>query len=675
MRSCVRLSLIGICLTTAFAAGAGPEPGRPRRFALDDLDKLVRVSDPQLSPDGRSIVVVVSRPDFEKNRFESELVLVDVATGRQRVLTFERQGVGQPRWSPAGDRLAFLAQSGTGKDAKHQIFVLPMDGGDARRVTHAPAGVQHFAWKPDGSALAFATADEPPHKKEIDKHLDAFEVGNDGYLVAAAPSPTHIWLVAADGGQARRLTSGPWSLEVAPPPSTPPSPLSWSPDGRAIAFASQPRPSVGDRDRRTVHIVDVASGKVRPLTGHTAREGMPSFSPDGQQVAFWCPRDGDPNSVNEVWVAPATGGPGRPLTRDLDRCLYLSQWQPDGKALLVGGNDGHRISLWQQPLDGPARRLELGPVSPSWAYRVEAGVGKGGAVALVGSEPQRPVELYYVESPGSPARRLTDFNREVASRSLGRVETITWQGPDGFTENGVLTYPPDFTPGKTYPLVLMIHGGPSSASTETFSYRAQLMAARGYVVFEPNYRGSDNLGNAYKRAIFKDMGDGPGKDVMAGVDAIKKRGFVDEGCIAVSGWSYGGYMTAWLIGHYGGWKAAVAGAAVTDLAEQYNLSDGNVGRREAYGGSPWEAEHEARYRTQSPITYARQIRTPTLILATTGDARVPVTQSYRLYRVLKENGVPVKFVAYPVPGHSPADPVRQKDVTRRWIAWLDEHLR
>jgi dipeptidyl aminopeptidase/acylaminoacyl peptidase len=239
----------------------------------------------------------------------------------------------------------------------------------------------------------------------------------------------------------------------------------------------------------------------------------------------------------------------------------------------------------------------------------------------------------------------------------------------------VLTYPPDFDAAKKYPLVLLVHGGPNSASVERFNAWAQLIAASGYVVFEPNYRGSDHLGNAYMRAIVGDWGKGPGEDVMAGVEAVKKRGFVDDKRIAVTGWSYGGYMTTWLIGHYHDWKTAIAGAAVTDWREQYDLSDENVQFRYQLGGSPWTADLEKQYRDHSPITFARDIKTPTLILATTGDARVPITQSYRLYHTLKDNDVPVKFIAYPVSGHFPGDPVRQKDVFRRWVAWLDEHLR
>jgi dipeptidyl aminopeptidase/acylaminoacyl peptidase len=278
-------------------------------------------------------------------------------------------------------------------------------------------------------------------------------------------------------------------------------------------------------------------------------------------------------------------------------------------------------------------------------------------------------------SPTAPLRCLTRFNQAVADMDLGKVESIAWQGPDGFREDGVLIYPPGFSPDHKYPLVLLIHGGPQAASTERFSAWAQLIATRGFIVFQPNYRGSDNLGNAYQRAIVNDSGDGPGRDVMAGIEAVKKRGFVDSSRMAVSGWSYGGYMTTWMIGHYQVWKAAIAGAAVTDKLDQYNLADYNVQERFTIGNSPWVGSHGKAYVEQSPITYASQMRTPTLILSTTGDARVPVTQSYKLFHALRDNGVETKFIAYPVSGHFPGDPVHSRDVFRRWVDWLDRYLK
>jgi dipeptidyl aminopeptidase/acylaminoacyl peptidase len=662
-----------LALLLAFSASLqarDDEPKKSKRFEPAHLAKLVGIGDPQISPDGKSIVVRVGRPNYEKNRYDAELVLVAVASGKQRVLTYERSGLSNPRWSPTGDRLAFLAVGGSDKP---QIFVMPMGGGDAKRITDAPEGVRDYAWKPDGKEFAFATPDELDKKK--DKHDDAFEVGNNDFLTTEAARPIHAWLISSEGGKARRLTSGSWSLTSVPPPGPPSSPLAWSHDGASLAIVRQERPHDGDNDQTIVQILDVANGNVRSLTGRKEFESFPSFSSDGSQVAYWYPRDGDPNNVNEIHVAPTAGGKGKCLTREIDRCLYQSLWMPDGKSLLVGGNDGNRVSMWVQPLDGPAKRLELGKVNPTWFFRIDATVGRSGGIAFTGSEGEHPTELYYMSSPDVTPTRLTEFNAEVAGLDLGRVDTIEWKGSKDFQENGILIYPPGFEKGKKYPLVLYIHGGPQAASTEAFSSLAQCIAARGYVVFQPNYRGSDNLGSAYQTAIVKDWGKGPGEDVMAGIEAVKKLGFVDESRIAVTGWSYGGYMTSWLIGNYPSvWKTAIAGAAVTDWNDQYNISDGNVQNRFTFGGSPWKGDFEKYFREQSPITYATKIRTPTLILSTTGDARVPITQSYRLYHALKDNDVPVKFVAYPVPGHFPGDPVRQRDLFKRWVTWLDEHM-
>jgi len=641
---------------------------------ISDLHRIVKVSDPQISPDGKSVVCVVARANIKDDEWESELVLVATGPGgaSSRPLTYGRKHVSDPRWSPSGDRIAFIGEAGTGKDAKDQIYVLPMNGGDAMKITDAPEGVIQVAWRPDGKDLAYVSADEA-NKKAIEAHDDAFEVGLNDYLAKAATPAYHLWLVPAAGGAAKRLTSGSWSL----PGSEMAAALSWSADGKKVLFTRVPESSLGAFDRSRVQVLDVETGKIEPLTADDLFSTRATISPDGSRVAFWRPRDGDFNNENEIFVMPAAGGAATDVTRALDRDVLHVSWMPDGKSLLVGGSDGTRVSLWIQPLQGSARRLDLGEAVPSWAFSVDANVGRTGAIAFTASEPRHPTELYYMDSSGVKPRRLTDFNAEAASLDLGARERIEWQGPDGFKEDGVVTYPPDFDPKKKYPLVLLIHGGPQAASTTAFAAPAQLMAARGWVVFSPNYRGSDNLGNAYQRAIFNDAGAGPGRDVMSGLEEVTKRGFVDRSRVGVSGWSYGGYMTSWLTGHYDGWKAAVSGAAVNDLVEEYALSDFNVSNRYSFANfsSPYLGEAIGPYREQSPITYAAKIKTPTLILCDTGDARVPITQSYHMYRALKDNGVTTKFYAYPVAGHFPEDPVRAADVARRWIDWLAEYLK
>jgi dipeptidyl aminopeptidase/acylaminoacyl peptidase len=661
-----------LVLAIALLVAAAPARADGRRITLHDLARIARVTDPQISPDGRSVAVVVARPDYDEDRWQPELVLVDVPSGAQRALTHERRGVDHPRWSPSGDRLAFLATAGAGKEEQAQIFVMPMNGGDTLRITSAPRGVQQFTWSPDGRQIAYVTADEP---RKAGKYDDAFEVGDHEILVTAAQAPSHVWRVSADGTGARRLTSGTGGLPTRRPPGPPAHPLSWSPDGKTIVVTRRETPYGGDVDASAIQLVDVASGSVRPLTGGRLFEGFAAFSPDGARIAYAFPGDGDRRNGTEVHVAPATGGSGASVSHALDRNVARAIWMPDGKSLLVGAHDGTGVSLWVQPLAGPARRLDLTPVVPSWSFWIDASVSLGGEIAFAGAEPRRPAEIYVMASADGRPRRLTDINGEVAGLDLGKVERFEWQGPDGFKEDGVVTYPPDFAAGRSYPLVLLVHGGPRAASVESFSALAQLMAARGWVVFEPNYRGSDNLGNAYQRAIYNDAGDGPGRDVMAGMEALKARGFADPTRVAVSGWSYGGYMTTWLIGHYDGWRAAVAGAPVTDWVDQYNLADGNVQVRYIFGGSPWTGDFMKAYLAQSPISYSGKIKTPTLILANTGDARVIPTQAYKLFHALKDNGVVTRFFAYPIPGHNAADPVRARDTWRRWLEWLADYLK
>ena len=660
---------VAFCAMLVTAAQA-----QQKTFQVSDTEKLVSVSDPQISPDDKSIAVAVSRINMKEDGSDSEIVLIDIATGAQRVMTSGHQHANSPRWSPNGDRLAFIAASGEGKDATPQIFVLPMDGGDARKITSAPDGVEQFRWRPDGSMIAYVTPD-PADKKAIEAHHDAFEVGDTDFLETAAAQSSHVWLISTDGGEGKRVTSGTWSLPIVFPPSPPSSPLSWSPDGKSLLITRQETAEPGDGDKTTLQILDVDSGKMTKLTSHANLESAGVLSPDGSQVAYWYNKDGDANNQVEIFVAPTSGGNGTDVTLGIDRDVQRAIWMPDGKSLLVAGHDGIGTSMWQQPLDGPAKKLNLGDIEPSWSFWVDAMIGPKGDIAFTGSSAGHPTELYYMSSMDAAPQEVTHYNDWISSFTLAKVEPVEWQGPSGFHEDGVLDYPPGFSKGNKYPLVLLIHGGPQASSTIGFDVFGQLIAAQGYLVFQPNYRGSDNLGNAYQRAIYRDAGDGPGRDVMAGLAAVEKMGDVDTNKIGVSGWSYGGYMTSWMIGHYHIWKAAVSGAAVNDLVQEAAISDGNRTDYASMGGSPWVGDNWKIYRDESPITYAAQIKTPTLILSDVGDFRVPIPQSYEMYHALKDNGVATQFFAYPVTGHFPGDPVHREDVMTRWIGWLNQYLK
>jgi len=662
------LALALACATNAAASA--------RTFALDDIPKITGVGSVAISPDGKSIAFIVSHPDMKADKRLAELELYDVASKTTRPLTFERSGLASPTWSPDGTRIAFLALSGDGDDAQQQIFVLDLRGGDPRRITDAETGVLQFAWRPDSAVIAYVTPDEPVKPKV--KYLTGFYVGDQAYNERSAPTSNHIWLVDADGQNARRLTSGTWSIPGAEPPSSPGPPLSWSPDGKQICFTQMPNAYDADSDYAYVAIVDVATGRLRTLTGHGKLEGYGEWSPDGKSIAYWYPDNGDPAAVNDIYVAPATGGNGSDVTAsEIDTNVQRAFWMPDG-TLLVSGHKGTDAAMWIKPLDAPAKRIELGAVQPVQSFWLDATASKTGALAFAGSEPGHPVEVYYMATTSVP-QRVTAYNDSIAALDLGAVKPLAWSF-EGFDEDGVVTLPPSYDklratdPNHKFPLVVLIHGGPNSASIASFNGQNQLLAAHGFIVFNPNYRGSDNLGAKYWYGIVNDAGAGPGRDVMAGLEALEKAYPIDTARIAVSGWSYGGYMTSWMIGHYHIWKTAVSGAAVNDLIDEYALADNGVGWRYAFGGSPYVHGLTKAYIAQSPIDAAWNVTTPTLILSDTGDARVPITQSYKFYHALKDRGTPVEFWAYPVGGHFPGDPVRSLDVYRRWTDWIVKAL-
>jgi len=296
--------------------------------SVRDLVRQVRLSDPQLSPDGKTVAVIETRADLDSDEFRSEIMLIELSSGQIRPLTRGRHHASYPRWSPSGDGIGFIAQDA---DKNGQLFVLPMGGGDALQLTKGKDGVSQFAWSPDGVSIAYAIADPKPELKGEDKFRTTFRVGNDDFTISEAVRPTHLWLVPAAGGEARRLTSGTWSLPSSLPPGPPVSPIGWSKDGRSIVIVRQETPSTGDQLQARVQVLDVASGATRPLTGDTRLEGYPKISPDGTNVAYWRNRNAHAWEVNDVWLAPFTGGGGRDLSAHLDVNVWGTYWAKDGR--------------------------------------------------------------------------------------------------------------------------------------------------------------------------------------------------------------------------------------------------------------------------------------------------------------------------------------------------------
>ena len=657
-------------IAALFAFVLSTVPALATRFSPDDLARIVAITDPQISPDGRTLLVVVTHSSLKDNHSHPNLVDIDTGSGTKRDLQTDVNSLSNVRWLPDGKSYAFIANDKADGSGKTQIYVAPIDTNVATQITHSATGVQQFALERNGKQIAYVAADPLPAREKFDK---SFAVGNNDYLVTEPQVPAHVWLVNADGNHNRQITRGAWSLPRVLPPSSPASPLTWSPDGRYLTIAHRITPYSGDARFSVVEVLDVRTGALRKLTGHSSSESNGAFSPSGKWISYSYPRGGKKFIGDGVYVAPAKGGNGTDIAYALDRNIVGALWIDD-KRMLLAGHDGSQSALWIAPLHGKAQRLALGDIQPREPFAFDGSV-RNGALAFVGSTPTHPSEIYYLSSLHARPRVLTHYNDAIAALNLGHNRVLHWTNGK-FAEDGILTTPPNFDSHKRYPLVLYIHGGPVYSSGIGFGAFPQLIAAHNYVVFEPNYRGSDNLGNAYEHAIALDRAPGPGTDILAGLRVVDALPFVNAHNACVTGWSYGGTMTAWMSGRYPSlWKCAIDGAANVNFYDGYTISDGNAGRGWDYYGSPFLHGNGVYYREQSPISVAPHITAPTLILGDVGDYRVPIVNSYELYHALRDNGTHVEFIAYAVHGHFPSDPYNARDVFRRWVAWLDRYLR
>src|SRR5579872_200254 len=657
-RSLLILVAIALCAT---AANAAP-------VTLQSLHKFVHLSDVSISPDGKQVAFVRSVGDYQRDRNVRTLTVVSTGGGALHSLVTAFDALSSPQWSPSSTEIAYVAN---GPRHIKQVFAIPAAGGAPRQITHSVKSVQQYAWNPKGTLIAYVAEDGPSDPAAAKRHDDLWEVHDVGFLQKYDPRPSHIWVVSSQGGSARRLTHGSWSyLESNPPFVGAATDPSWSADGRTITFTMQANAYNSDSDRTSIAKVDVRTGKVTKLDTRTSYEYEPQFAPEGNAVTYLYPHGPGPVSVLDVYVAD--GASNADVTQTFDHDV-TGVWWLSNKRMLLSANDGIERALYVMQLpNGTPRRLGLGRLNP-----VGVSTSNDGKIAMIASATDVPPEIYVIDKAGAVPRTLTNLNAAVGALDLGRSEEINWKASDGERNDGILTYPAGYQPGKKYPLVLRIHGGPEAASILAWEDLRQLFASRGYLVFEPNYRGSDNLGTAHEHAIYKDPGTGPGHDVMAGVEAVEKLGIVDTTREAVTGHSYGGYMTAWLIGHYHNWRSAVIGDGVFDWVEAYDLSaTGNLAwTRDSLGGSPWNPANAQLYHDGSPITYVHDIKTPTRLISGTADDQAPMVGSYQLYHALADQGVPVSFIAIPNAFHFPRDPVHIEGYNRVTLEWVDRYMK
>ncbi len=653
--------LFGLSWTLSGAAS-------PQTIREEDYQRLVALESPAIAPDGKDAVVVVTRILWNDDKRASDLVLIDLATAAQRTIVANRESLSDPTFSPDGTQIAFIADEGTGKDAHAQIFVMPVDGGAAKPVTHDKAGVEQFAWRPDGRALVYAAADPDPQRAGPDRFRDSFIFTTEPIVARESPRPVHLFTLSLADGATTQLTFGAQSVATGEAKST----LSWSPDGTTIAFTLVPNAILNDQSYSRVAVVDVAQRTVRTVTGNTAWESDPRFSPDGAHIAYSCSK-GDPQ-VNLAQLCGTTprGGAGFVLSAAIDRSVGNAAWSFDSQSLFLVAPDRASIALYRVSVTGRAARLDTGGITVM--SPVANAIGPDGSILFIGTTATHPPELY-LRSAAGVTRRLTDLNAPISNLALATAERITFPTATGITGDGVLYFPPGYVPGKKYPLVVLVHGGPTSSSTLSFSFWPQVMAARGWLVLEPNYRGSDDLGLAYQRAVLYDPEEGPGSDIMAAVHAVRARGIVDASQIAVCGWSYGGIMTAWMISKYHIWKAAVSGASVDDWIADYGTADDSLADVDLFHGSPFVGSNAAEWRRASAISYVADVTTPVLILSDVGDNRDSFATSSMYWRALRDNHKDATLRVWPVDGHFPHDPVRIADVYHYWIDFIDQNFR
>ncbi|MDP9092611.1 MAG: hypothetical protein M3N95_06625, partial [Actinomycetota bacterium] len=517
--------------TALAAASPSPAPARapapaaapltlaatPQPLTLEALRKSVSVRQPRISPDGTRVVYVRGVGDYKADVENTELVLVDAAGGARRVLTQDREDVSSPTWSPDGTRIAFLAAPG--KDQPPEIYVLALDGGDAKRITRAAGAITDLAWRPDGHALAYVLRDPPPSANKPSPspspspqagaspapapatppaatpkptpspsptpkgYAEAFTVTDEHYLTRAASRPSHVWLVDADGANPHQLTHGTTS-DVS---------LGWVRDGTTLAVVRHPDAVFAHFTKAQTFLVDAANGSARPLRAGTIDDGG-VVSPDGTRIAVVAPRHNSLYLHKDVAVRRLSDGADVATSVALDRNVAWHDWLDD-RNVLVGAPDGVRTYLWRVPLDGgAAARYDLGDVD----FGQDATVAKDGTIAFLGRLQDRPGEIYVMRRNAKPVA-VTDENAWTRAYTIARSERVDWTS-DGMAVNGVLTYPANYAAGKQYPLVLVIHGGPVASSTRTFSALSQMLAAHGFLVLQPNYRGSDNSGDAFLQA-------------------------------------------------------------------------------------------------------------------------------------------------------------------------------
>jgi len=669
------LTLACVALGGVATLGAQTAPVASPRVAptAEQILSLKRVGSPEISPDGRFVAYTVRETNWDDNAYETEIWIADASTTTTRQLTNAKKSSQSPAWSPDGSKLAFSSD----RTDKRQIYLINPRGGEADALTSVEDGVGGFAWSPDGKTIAYtATEAKPAAIKDRDKKYGEFQVVEQDHRM------THLFSIDLSTRATRTLTSGPFTVGS----------FAWSPDGRSIAFDHRVNPALANGGSADISIVTVADAAIRKLVTQDGPDSRPVWSPDGSRIAFETAMANPAYFYTNSLIAtvPAGGGTPTVLSTTFDEDPSIVDWKPNGlffsasartysylykldpdtKAIArVSAVDQTVNSSFSLSSDGSMYSFLRADAKSMWEVYVGAGSSRTPQEIRMPQEGRTPQE-----------KKLTDMNAQAVGWTTSTLDVVSWKSRDGAAIEGVLHKPADFDPSKKYPLLVVIHGGPTGVSravpfTST-TYPIDVWVPRGVLVLEPNYRGSAGYGGAFRALNVRNLGVGDAWDVLTGVDSLIAKGMVDPAKVGTMGWSQGGYISAFLATHDAAhFKAISVGAGISDWMTYYVNTDITPFTRQYLKATPWDDPEI--YAKTSPITYIKQAKTPTLVQHGATDQRVPLPNAYELYQGLKDNHVPTKLIVYQGfggVGHGPSKPKSHRATMDHNIEWFDQYL-
>ncbi|MCC5940120.1 MAG: S9 family peptidase [Balneolaceae bacterium] len=616
------------------------------------------VGSPELSPDGSMIAYTVRETNMEEDEssFTTHIWVANADGSMNRQFTRGDQSATNPQFSPDGRYLTFISSRDNGR----QIYKMYLDGGEAKKITSAENGVGSFQWSPDGSRIAYTMTDP-----QTDEEKARERERRDVILVDRDFKFSRIYVQPVDSDSATAIYAD--DLHTTS--------FDWSPDGETIVFAHQPTPRIDDRYKMNISTVPADSGAVTSLVYREGTDGSPYFTPDGEYVVFTSHGGRlEGIGIQDLFVVPASGGEPRALAHTYDRNATITGFDADGH-LLITERRNTLSALYRVALDGSEPEL----ITPeNGIYNMFVVNRAGNRVAFSFEDSNTPREIYYSDLDSFEAVQVTSVFDEISFPEFGDTELLTWNSPDGMEIEGLLTYPVGYQPGDRVPLILMVHGGPAGVYSQTFTgqgniYAIQYFAEHGYALLRPNPRGSTGYGKEFRYANFQDWGYGDYEDLMSGVDSVIEMGVAHPDSLVEMGWSYGGYMTSWIVTQTDRFKAVSMGAGLSNLVSMVGTTD-IPGYLTAHMGGPYWGGNMETYERHSAVYFMDDVVTPVQIIHGSNDLRVPLGQAQEFYWALQEKGVDSEMILYPRTGHGPTEPKFIADVSNQIIRWFDKHL-